>query len=69
MWDSGDIDSMIKIKHTRYYELNMRPNKVEYSIAAGVYCTTHDVKVPFCMPEFSSSKIINQCFNVNKDKG
>ena len=42
----------------------MRSNKVKYSTAAGVYFTTHDVKVPFCMPEFSSRKIINHCFHV-----
>ena len=47
----------------------MRYNKVEYSTADGVYCTTHDVKVPFCMPEFSSSRIINHCFHVKNDKG
>ena len=46
----------------------MRYNKVEYSTAAGVYFTTHDVKVPFCMPDFSSSKIINHHFHVDNDK-
>ena len=43
----------------------MWSNKVEYSTAAGVYCTTHDVKVTFYMPEFSSRKIINNYFHVN----
>ena len=47
----------------------MCSNKVEYSTAAGVYCTTHDVKVPFCMPELSRSKIINHCFHVDNHKG
>ena len=47
----------------------MRYNKLEYSTAAGVYCTAHDFKAPFCMPEFSSSKIINHCFHLNNDKG
>ena len=47
----------------------MRSNKVEYSTAAGVYCTTHDAKVPFCMPEFSSRKIINHRLHVINDKG
>ena len=46
----------------------MQYNKVEYSTASGVYCTTHDVKVPFCMPEFSSNKIIYHCFHVDNDK-
>ena len=43
----------------------MRSNKVEYSTADGMYCTTHGIKVPFCMSEFSSSEIINHNFNVN----
>ena len=47
----------------------MRYNKVEYSTAAGIYCTTHDVKVPFCMPYFSSSNIINRHLHVNNNKG
>ena len=47
----------------------MRSNKVEYSTAAGLYCTPRDVKVPFCMPEFSSSKIINHSFHVDNGKG
>ena len=46
----------------------MRSNKVEHSTAAGVYCTAHDVKVPFCIPEFSSIKIINHRFHVDNDK-
>ena len=29
----------------------------------------HDVKVTFCMPEFSSSKIIEHQFHVKNDKG
>ena len=60
---------MIKRKHTKYYEGKMQSNKVYYSTAAGVYCTTHDVKVPFFMPEFSSSKIINHRLHVNNNKG
>ena len=47
----------------------MRYNKVEYIIADGVYFTTHDVKVPFCITGFSSSKVINHCFRVNNEKG
>ena len=49
LWDSRATNSMIKIRHTKPYERNMRSNRVEYSTAAGVYCTTHDVKIPFCM--------------------
>ena len=60
---------MIKRKHTKYYERKMRSNKVEYSAAAGLYCTTHDFKVTLCMPEFSSSKIIEHRFHVKNGKG
>ena len=60
---------MIKIKHTKHYERKMRYNKVEYSKDTGVYCTAPDVKVPFCMSELSSSKIINHHFHVNNNKG
>ena len=47
----------------------MRSDKVYYSADAVLYCTTHDVKVVFFMPEFSSSKIINRRFHVNNNKG
>ena len=47
----------------------MRSNKVEYITADGVYCTTHDIKVPFVMPEFSSITIINHRFYVDNGKG
>ena len=47
----------------------MRSNKVEYSTDDGMYYTTHDAKVPFCTPDFSSIKTINHCFRVNNDKG
>ena len=46
----------------------MRSNKVEYSTATDVYCTAHDFKVPFCMPDFSISNIINHRSYVNNDK-
>ena len=48
---------MIERLHTNHYERKMRSN------------TTHDVKVPFCWPEFSSSKIINHRFHINKYEG
>ena len=46
----------------------MRSNKVECSTATGLYCTTHDVKVTLCMPEFSSSNIIEHHFHINNNK-
>ena len=47
----------------------MRSNKLEYSTSTGMYCNTHEVKVPFCMPELSGSKIINHFFHVDNDEG
>ena len=47
----------------------MRSNKVEYIKATVFYCTTHEFKVPFCMPYFSSSKIIKHLFHVENCKG
>ena len=69
LWDSGATDSMINIKHTKYYEHNMRSNKVEYSTAAVLYCKTHGVKMNFFIPDFSSIKIIDDCFHVDDEKG
>ena len=47
----------------------MWSNKVEYSTPYGVYCMMHDSKVPFCVPEFSRSKIIHNCCHVNNYRG
>ena len=57
------------MKQNKHYERKMRSNKVEYSTTVVVYFTTPNVILPFCMPEFSSSKIINNRFPVNNDKG
>ena len=43
-------------------------NKVEYITVTGPYWTAHDVKVIFFIQEFSSSKIIEQRFNVDNNK-
>ena len=64
LWDNGDTNSMIKIKHTKHYERKISPDKIEYSTESGMYCTNHDVKVPFCMPEFSRRNIIQHNFHV-----
>ena len=69
LWDSGYTNSMIKIQHTKHYERKMRSNRVDYITAAGVYCTTHYVQVPFFMPEFSVSNIINHHFHFDNNKG
>ena len=50
LWDSKSNNIMVKSKDTITYERRIHSNKVEYSTAEGPYCTTHDVKVPFCMP-------------------
>ena len=34
-----------------------------------MYCTAHDIKVPFYMPEFSNRKIIKHSFHADNDKG
>ena len=68
LWDSGVTDSVIKRCYTKYYERKMLSNKVEYSTTVGVYCKTHDIKVPFCMPELSRSKTINHRVRVDNNK-
>ena len=47
----------------------MSSNKMDYITASVPYCKTHNFKVPFCMPEFPSSKIILHCFCGNKNEG
>ena len=47
----------------------MRSDKVYYFTEAGVYCTTHEFKMLFCVPDFYIRKIINHQFHVNNDKG
>ena len=69
MWDRRDTNITINIGHTDNYERKMRSNRVEYITAAGVYCTTHNVKVHFCMLEFSGSKIIDHCFHIENNEG
>ena len=46
----------------------MNSKKVGYSTAAGPYCTTHEAKVPFCMPDFSRRKIIFHRFHVDNNE-
>ena len=60
---------MITRRHTRLHERIIRSKKVGYSTATGIYCTTHDVKVPFFMPDFSIRKIILNHFHVDNDEG
>ena len=46
----------------------MSSKKLEYSTGAWTYCTTHDVRVPFCLPEFSSTKITSKKFHVDNNE-
>ena len=46
----------------------MQSLKVEHSTAAGTYRTTHDVKVPFCMPEFSIINVLWKQFHVDNNE-
>ena len=57
LWGSRATNIMIKRRHTKPYEKNMCSNKVEYSTNVGAYCTMHDVKVPFFMPEFLAARL------------
>ena len=69
LWDSGATNRMIKCDTITLNSARCVPIKVEYSTAAGPYCTTHDGKVPFFMLEFSSSKIKFHCFHVDNNEG
>ena len=69
LWYSRATNIMIKRQHTKPYERNICSNKVEYSTAVGPYCITHDVKVPFCIPEFSIRKIILHYFQIVNNEG
>ena len=65
LWDSEYTNIMINRKQTKYYEPKLHSNKVEYGTDVGVYCTAIEAKVPFGIPEFLSSMIINHRFHVD----
>ena len=69
LWDSDAPDITIKKNHIKIYKVKLRVNKVEYIMAADLYSTTHDMKVPFSMREFSSSKIITYLLHVHNEGG
>ena len=68
LWGIRAMNSMIKRQHNKHYKRKMRYNKLEYSTTTETYYMTHDVKVPFCMPEFYISKIIEHRINVDNNK-
>ena len=53
LWDSEATNSMIKNKYIGRYESIMCYKSFDHSTVSGPYCTTHYVKVLFCMPKFS----------------
>ena len=67
LWDSGATNITIKRIHNKTYYLKMHYEKVECSTAAWPYCTMHDIKLPFYMPDFYSSRIILHHFNVDNN--
>ena len=68
-YDIGATDIIIKRKYLILYEKKIQSNKVKYSTATGPYSTTHDVMMPFCMSEFSSSNILLYRFHSDNDEG
>ena len=64
-WDSEATGSMINSKHINPYKFKLRANKFNYITVSVPYTTTHDVKVPFSIPEFYSSKIITHQFHID----
>ena len=66
LWDSRDTGSMINLKHINPYNPKLRSYKVDYIIYFGPYRTTHDVKVPFIMPDFPIRKTITHRVHIDK---
>ena len=60
---------MINHKHLNTYSYKLKSNKVYQITASGLYKTTHDVKVPFRMPEFSVRTVITHIFHVENKWG
>ena len=67
-WNNGDTNSMIKRKHTRPYYFRICSDKFEYSMDVGSYCTPYNVKMTFCMTDFSIIKIISYQYYVDNNK-
>ena len=69
LWYRVANNRMIKRRHNKPYYPKICSNKVDCTKATGLYCITHDVKVKFCMPQFSISKIILHQFHIDNNKG
>ena len=59
------VDEMIKSKNINPYKVNIRSNTAKWITAAVLYDITHDVKVPFSIPEFPSRKIVTHIFHID----
>ena len=69
LWVTVDSNRITKIKYIDPYQSKIRPTKVEYSTASGVYYNTLDVKVYFFIIELSIRKVIIHRFIVNYNEG
>ena len=68
LWDIRATNIVINRKHTRPCERIIRSNKADCITEAGPYCTTHDIKVPFYIPDFYSINIYCTAFVLIKMK-
>ena len=62
LWYRESTDRMINRQHPKPYKHIILANKVEYSTSTGLYCTNHNIKVPFLIPGLSIIKIILHSF-------
>ena len=69
LWDRYAINIIIKNKHNKPYKRKLYLNRVEYSTSLEPNCTTHDVKVPFCMLEFYIINIISYLLHNHNGEG
>ena len=56
---------MMNCKNIDTYKSQIISNNIQYSIAAGPYSTTHDMKVSFIIPDLSIRNIITHHFYVD----
>ena len=69
LWESVSVNFGSKRNRTRLYYCKIRSNKVGCSTSEGPYCTAHNDKVIFFMPDFFSRKIISHHFCIYNNKG
>ena len=59
---------MINRKHIKHHTCKLISNEVNYSTVTGLHYTMHDVKAPFIIPDFTTIKIITDCFYINNEE-